>query len=41
MKVGPDVDGQLSINEIMSLNALTTKDENGEIKLAGEAIIAL
>src|SRR5512146_366043 len=29
MKVGPDVDGQLSINEIMSLNALTTKDENG------------
>jgi hypothetical protein len=29
MKVGPDVDGQLSINEIMSLNALSTKDENG------------
>jgi hypothetical protein len=29
MKVSPDVDGQLSINEIMSLNALTTKDENG------------
>jgi hypothetical protein len=29
LKVGPDVDGQLSINEIMSRNALTTKDENG------------
>ena len=27
--VGPSVDSQLSINELMSLNALTTKDENG------------
>ncbi|HEY6475868.1 MAG TPA: CotH kinase family protein [Polyangia bacterium] len=29
MTVAPDVDGQLSINEIMSVNVLTTKDENG------------
>jgi hypothetical protein len=29
MKVGPEVDAQLSINEVMSLNVLTTKDENG------------
>jgi hypothetical protein len=29
MKVSPDVDGQLSINEIMSINVLTTQDENG------------
>ncbi len=29
MTVGPDVDGQLSINEIMSANALTMNDENG------------
>jgi hypothetical protein len=29
MKVTPDVDAQLSINEIMSVNVLTTKDENG------------
>jgi hypothetical protein len=27
--VGPNVDSQLSINELMSLNALTTKDEHG------------
>jgi hypothetical protein len=31
MKVGPDVDAQLSINEIMSMNVLTTKDENGVV----------
>jgi hypothetical protein len=31
MKVTPDVDAQLSINEIMSMNVLTTKDENGVV----------
>jgi CotH kinase protein/Lamin Tail Domain len=30
MATSPDVDGQLSINEIMSLNVLTTTDENGD-----------
>jgi hypothetical protein len=29
--VGPNIDSQLSINELMSLNALTTKDEHGTV----------